>query len=62
MIESLHELSDEIKSKHGKLYFFYGDTIDYTSYSKYRDNLINIMTQHHLINIMKHLKKNIFDK
>jgi len=59
MIESLHELSSEIKKKNGKLYFFYGDTIDvlnsinkdininsisynidYTSYSKYRDNLI----------------------
>ena len=59
MIESLHELSNEIKKKNGKLYFFYGDTIDvlnsinkdininsisynidYSSYSKYRDNLI----------------------
>lgn len=28
MIESLHELSDEIKKKNGKLYFFYGPTID----------------------------------
>jgi deoxyribodipyrimidine photo-lyase len=27
MIESLHELSDEIKEKGGKLYFFYGDNI-----------------------------------
>lgn len=27
MIESLHELSDEIKKKKGKLYFFYGDNM-----------------------------------
>ena len=27
MIESLHELSNEIKKKKGKLYFFYGDTM-----------------------------------
>jgi deoxyribodipyrimidine photo-lyase len=27
MIESLHELSDEIKKKNGKIYFFKGDTI-----------------------------------
>jgi deoxyribodipyrimidine photo-lyase len=27
MIESLHELSQEIKKRKGKLYFFYGDTI-----------------------------------
>ncbi len=28
MIESLHELSDSIKKKKGKLYFFKGDTLD----------------------------------
>lgn len=40
MIESLHELSEDIKSKKGKIYFFKGDTIDILK-SLHKKNIIN---------------------
>ena len=40
MIESLHELSESIKAKKGKLYFFKGDTIEVLK-SLHKKNTIN---------------------
>ena len=68
MIESLHELSDEIKKKNGKIYFFKGDTIKvikalnkkeelksigYNLDSNLKTNILHIQTNKYFIDIQE---------